>query len=485
MSAAGGGGLVLRPYQEEAIAELRKVIHRRPVYVAPTGSGKTVVAAAIVRLALERGKRCLFVAPSREVVFQSAEKMGRAGVFMAEESDLHSPVIVASAQTLDSRIRNDKPTPAADLLIIDEAHHACAESWIRIVEHYAEAYLFGMTATPCRLDGKGLGEVFGALVETTTVADLIEAGHLANFRWFAAAASPDLTGLRKQGGDYLPGELGERMTALDGNVVEHYRKHLDGKTALVFACTVAHSQGLAERFTAAGIPAAHVDAETPKEERESTFAALREGRVKVVTNVRIVYEGFDAPSLDGVILARPTASLGLARQMVGRALRPPGTAVILDHARIYEKHGLPDEPIEWTLDPERKAERPAEAPTKTCPEKDGGCGAVIALGCMTCPECGYEFPRRDRTAESAGELEEVHRDFSPNEPREVLMNLLRTAHVRNYQIGWASHRYHKRFNAWPRMPRLKGLIEHEEGEFCRFCDSVRERIERNRQWQPT
>jgi superfamily II DNA or RNA helicase len=468
----------LRPYQEEAIEKLRKAMRSRPVLVMPTGAGKTIVAAAIIRLTRARGGTVLFVSPNREVVYQSRDKIEkagvRAGIFMAQESDLDADVTVATIQTLDSRIRRRKPVPDADLVILDEAHHAVADSWLRVVHHYGGAWLFGMTATPCRRDGKGLGKVFGEIVEVVTIADLIEQGHLANFKWFARPG-PDLSGLRIRAGDYQAGQLEERMSGLSGNLIAHYRKHLEGKTALVFACTVAHSMSIAERFRAEGISAEHVDADTPQAERTRVFDALRDGSLHVVSNVGLVYEGFDAPSLAGVILARPTASLGLARQMVGRALRPPGPAVILDHAGIYERHRLPTDPIRWTLEEEKKAEVAGEAPTKVCP----ACEAVIPLGCTTCPECGEDLPRADPTEEDDTELVEVTAGDEKKQRLAFLHQQIAIAHGNGNKIGWVSYRYKDRYGVWPpRMPSYSKLMTHEEGEGCRFCDSIRERLEK-------
>lgn len=460
---------LLRPYQERAIAMLRAAARDRPVYVAPTGSGKTVVAHEIVRSAASKGRMVMFVAHTREIILQTARRFDCA-VFMGSKSEV-APVTCASVQTLASRIRKERPVPPADLIIYDECHHVRAKAYETVREHYSDAWYIGLTATPCRLDGRGLGKWFGAIIQTVTVRELIEAGHLATFRYLAPPA-PDLSGARTRQGDYVASDVGEIMDQprIRGRIVDHYLEHLRGRTALAFCASIPQSRNLVETFLAAGVPAWHLDAKSPAKERDAVFSSLAAGGIRVVSNVGLVSEGFDCPSLDGVILARPTQSLCVARQQAGRALRPPGPVILLDHVGLWENHGLPDEEETWTLDDRRQANTCSVAPSKLCPS----CYAVLSAAAKVCPECSHVFDGEEQEVpeESDESLVEITESSA-----EYYKSVLAHAHHMNYKVGWADLRYHNREGRWPRR---RGLQDAEMDRCryrlgCRFCDSIRAR----------
>lgn len=483
----------LRAYQVEAVDQIWAARGSRPLLVAPTGSGKTVMAGELIRREVEAGGRVVFVAHTREIIQQTATRLAaegqRVGVVMGQEpSDPGAPVQVASIQTLGARI--DRGLPAASLVIVDEAHHIRAATYETVVDRYtgSGSVLVGLTATPIRSDGKGLGEWFGELVQTVDVPDLIETGFLADFR-FWVATPPDLASVKVRAGEYAPEQLEEVMTRSEviGDVVDSYLRHLSGRTCLVFCVSIQHSKQLAERFLGRGIEAAHVDGTTPKPERDAVFAALAGKRIRVVTNVALVSEGFDAPSLDGVILARPTKSLGLARQQMGRVLRPPGPVVIVDHAGVYLEHGLPDAEITWSLDLDRPAVKGA-AVTKVCPE----CGAVIPGGVSECPECGAEQARRavvqehvDATLVEVRRTKKAQREMAAQAKRQAhedmvtaYAKVLLEAHRGKRKMGWAHYRWtDRREEVVPVRVKREALARHFEsspqhapGE-CRFCAS--------------
>jgi DNA repair protein RadD len=400
----------LRPYQVEGLDAIRDRFRcslRRGLFVLPTGGGKTVAFCHLAAEAARRGKRIVILVHRQELVEQTSKALATMGVphgiIAAGYARCPAPVQVASVMTLVRRL-ND--IDAFDLAVIDEAHHAVAGSWGRVLDKLQGAYVLGVTATPERLDGRALRDIFDDMVIGPSVKELVDLGFLAPAVTYAPPEAPDLSGIRTRGGDYAQEQLATRMSssALVGNAVEHYGRLCLGAPGLVYCVGIDHSELVAQRFRAAGFRARHVDGETSKDDRRAAIAALAGGQLDVLTNCGLFSEGVDVPALGAVILLRPTTSLALYLQMVGRALRPtPGKerALILDHAGNSLRHGLYDFARDWSL--EGKLRRPGEAPVRQCP----ACGAMIPLGGRQCPECGAVFERQQRTLEDDRELVEV------------------------------------------------------------------------------
>jgi DNA repair protein RadD len=409
---ASGEPIELRPYQAASEAPVRELLrkHRRVLLVAPTGSGKGVQIAWFAWRSEAKGKRVIVIVHRVELIRQTLTALARFGVKAGviapgyvEQPEYH--VQVASIATLTRPARLGRWAAwAPDLLLIDEAHHLLAVSWRRILEAMPEAWCVGYTATPVLYAGRGLGRVFGGMHIVASVRELTETGHLSPARTFAPAVLPDLRGMRTRGGDYVAEEVGAVMSSgrLIGDAIEHYRRHGNGGAMIGYATTKAHSRDLAARFCQAGLRALHVDAETPADQRAAAVAALGAGELNVLFNVRLFTEGLDLPELAGMIDLRPTLSLGLCQQMRGRALRTARGkefAVILDHSGNTLRHGLVDEPQEWTLK-DRKVGPPREAPVRRCPK----CGAMLALAVWVC-ECGCVLREAEEPpTEVAGEL---------------------------------------------------------------------------------
>lgn len=387
--------MILRDYQDPDVDRIRALLRqgrKRICYQAPTGSGKTVVFCYIAKKAAENGRRVVILVHKVELVDQTCAALTAAGVRFGiiasgYPEDLDAPVQVASVMTLINRLDWLRDV---HLLIVDEAHHVMAHTWLAVLAALPGAVVLGVTATPERLDGKGLGEVFESLIVGPAVKTLIAQGWLAPFVVYAPERMVNLKGIRTTAGDYRLGELARRMNTeivLDDALTE-YRKHLEGRTAIAFCTTIEHSRATARFFRSAGVSAEHLDGDTPRRERQDIIKRLETGETSVVCNCGIVSEGLDVPSVGGVILLRPTKSLAVYLQQIGRALRPaPGKdrAVVLDHSGNVFKHGLPDLEHAWSL--EGRPKKKGKALVRRCPE----CGALVPISARDCPECGADF----------------------------------------------------------------------------------------------
>jgi superfamily II DNA or RNA helicase len=467
----------LRPYQQNVIAEFDHECaagRRRIIMVAPTGSGKTVIAAAIIKQATAAAKNVLVLAHRREIITQTSRKLHDHdiyhGIIQAGFDRLSRPmaqVQVASVQTLAARaVRTNRiELPPTDLLVIDETHHCPARTYRKIIAQYPDAILLGLTATPCRGDGRGLGEIFETIVEAPQVAELIEQGHLVKTRVYAPAI-PDLKGVRVQAGDYNERQLAERMDRpkLIGDIVAHWHKYGERRKTVAFTVTVPHSIHLRDEFVQAGVRAEHIDASTPKSERDATLARLASGDIELVTNCMVLTEGWDMPEVGCCILARPTKKMGLYRQMVGRVLRPAPNktdAIILDHAGAVFRHGFAEDHVEWALDPDRRA----ESPTHKRREEKGSSSRLLECSQCTairiagepCPACGF-LPQRAPQYITIGDGElglvdgnrRVKTDVDDPAVRAQWHGMLtHIAAARGYKAGWVSHKYREKFGVWP------------------------------------
>lgn len=418
----------LRPYQSDAIARLdERVAHgaKRVLLVAATGSGKTVIASSIVVRAVCQGQRVLFLAHRRELINQAYRKLlefglpaPSVGVLMASDPRRRpgAPVQVASVDTLRNR-----PKPGADLVFIDECHRALSNSYLQIASDYLNALHIGLTATPYRADGKGLGDAYDDLVVVATPRQLIDEGFLVEPRVFTVphAKRPDLSKVKLSKGDYAPDALEKAVdrVGLVGNIVEHWLEHARGIRTVVFAVSVAHSKHIAERFVSAGIRAEHLDGTTPTAERDGILSRLDSGETMVVSNCGVLCEGWDQPSVKCAILARPTKSTGLYLQQAGRILRPwqDHPAIILDHGGCALEHGLPQDTREFSLEGRKKKVSTSVASSvRECPS----CEAVLGITTRICPACGYQLvAERELPEEEVGKLVEVQADAFSVKPK--------------------------------------------------------------------
>ncbi len=406
---------VLRPYQQEAVERLRGAFrqgHRAVLFVLPTGGGKTVVFSHIAQQAVSRGNRIAVLVHRVELLEQASRSLDALGVrhgliAAGRAMNLAAPVQAASVGTLTRRLAQ-LPPGFFQLLVVDEAHHSNADQWSRIIQHFCGAHLLGVTATPVRSDGRGLGAFYSELVLGPSAAWLTAQGFLAQARVFAPPSAFEAQRLRQRMGDYdllqAAGALGGARIL--GDAVSHYRQHLLGQSAIAFCCSVAHAQAVAEAFSVQGIAAASIDGSLDASTRRGLLKQLGSGALQVLTSCSLIGEGVDVPSVAGCILLRPTQSEALHLQMIGRCLRPqPGKqAVILDHVGNIARLGHHLEEREWSLAGVRKRHRQQAPTVKTCPQ----CFCAMENRAAHCPECGHHFrPERRSHAVVAGQLQEV------------------------------------------------------------------------------
>lgn len=451
---------MLRDYQLRAIDMVRAAAHRRPLLCLPTGAGKTSVASEIIRRTVEKGRRAIFLVHRVELVEQAVARLAQFGVragriIAGREEHRDRPVQVASIPTLLLR-----PHWPADVVLVDECAHAVSASWRKVLDRYpSPALVVGLTATPIRLDGKPLGDLFGCLVEPVTTRELIQRGYLVEPKVYAPPV--DLSNLPTRGGDYSIPELVERVSGLTGSIVGEWQKHARGMSTVVFAVNVEHSQAIVGAFEAIGVKAAHVDYKMGRKQRAAILSGLRDGALDMVSQVSLLSEGWDLPTLQCCVLARPTLSVALFRQMVGRVMRPPGPVLVLDHAGNHHEHGLVTTPIEWSLD--GPAKRPAASlSVRTCKV----CFATFEPGPENCPACGALLATEARAAapsvHNPGELValdmtavDVPVKATRDEKRDAYTRMVQAASEQGKRLVSARGIYKGRFGVWPSFPEIE------------------------------
>jgi len=445
----------LRDYQQEAIESLRAAYRagkKAPLLCLPTGGGKTVIFSYIAQSAAAKGNRVLILVHRRELVQQTSETLASLGLdhgIIAAGHPMDSkPVQVASVQTLARRLQRIKEDPC--LIIVDEAHHAVAGSWAKIIDRFPDSKLLGVTATPMRLDGRGLHDIFDFLILGPTIKQLTNAGFLSPSKCFSVPTRLDRKAIGISGGDFKVDEAVVLMEqgGLHGDAVKEYAKHCNGKPAVVFCCTIAHAEFVADLFSKAGYKAAHLSGDLSHEVRKQRIEDLGSGNLQVLTSCNVISEGTDIPVVAAAILLRPTESEALYLQQVGRALRiakGKDYAFILDCVGNVFDHGMPDADRGFTL--QGKEHREKAESVRECPR----CYAVMPSSCGICPECGhiFEVESRPENYKSIGIVELVEikdGDIVDERPRSKRIAEARTFKELDalrkefgYKPGWTHH----------------------------------------------
>lgn len=485
--------ITLWDFQEEVIEACRDAIsrgYRSLLIVAPTGSGKTVIGAAMIKSADEKRKQSMFLAHRRELIKQTARKLWdfgvQHGIIMAgEPMSAWEGVQIASIDTLRSRYMNPKKSnqpelPKVAILMVDEAHRSLSATYQKIIKHYQQqgTIIIGLTATPIRGDGKGLGHIYDCMILAPSMLELIEQGYLVPPRYYAPSI-PDLTGVKVARGDYVEGQLEKVMDRREpvGDIVSSWLRIAPERKTIVFAAGVKHSIHIAQRFTEHGIRAIHIDGNTPLDERDAALAGLDDGSIQVISNCMVLTEGFDCPSLDCCVLARPTRNLGLYLQMGGRVLRSfPGKedAKIIDHSGNLYEHGYLEDDHGWALT-EGEACIDALERQKTLDEKKpitcSEC-AYVYTGQLICPQCGHKPEMRgEAPVHRAGELMEIRRVAREKAAKQALSSqpvtheqkqewysmFYQYAQDKGHKDGSVAHKYKEKFGVWPVNMNKEGI----------------------------
>lgn len=450
---------VLRSYQASLIDTLRQAFrdgHMSPLMVLPTGGGKTVCFSYLAARLRESGKRLQILVHREELVDQVSRTLEAFAVphgiiAPGHPHDLLATVHVSSVFSVTRRMDRVK---VPDYVICDEAHHCIKQStWGKLIDTWRgmnpALRLIGVTATPARLSGEGLGEMFDHMAIGPSSRELMDMGALAQYRLFAPAVAADLSGVRTVAGDFNRGQAAAAMDkpAIIGDAVAHYRRICEGAPAVAFCASIQHAEHTRDQFTAAGFAAVCLDGKMDKGLRRSAIRDFQAGRIHVITSCDLISEGFDVPGIISAILLRPTQSLALYLQQVGRALRPkPEPAIILDHVGNTARHGMPDDPREWTLTGTQggRKTKAAEDAVRQC----GSCYATSPAAAPKCRECGTPFPVRSREIDQvAGELSEIEVQRIKREAAQAqgsardlqaLAELGRVRGMKNPE-GWARH----------------------------------------------
>lgn len=440
----------LRPYQEQLVNELHtawKNGYKAPCIVLGCGGGKSCIVAEIARRTTWNGKRVLFLVHRKELVDQIFRTFVRWGVLM----DLCQ---IGMVQTFTRRLKK-LPKPA--LIITDENHHSTASSYKRIYDYFPNVPRVGVTATPVRLNGDGLGDVNDKLIVGVSTKWLINHKCLAPYDYYAPCIA-DLTGLHTKMGEYVTADIEKAMikNTVFGDAIKYYKSLANGKKAVCYCSSLKHSMATAKAFCNAGIKAVHIDGSTPKAGRDKIISDFRKGDITILCNVDLISEGFDVPDCECTILLRPTHSLTLYIQQSMRCMRyrEGKKAIIIDHVGNYARHGMPDDDRVWTLEKKKhksvkKAEEEQSKKIKSCPECFFTFESPPPGTTPVCPHCGYVFPKSEREVEVDTEahlikVEGFKLDFTSPEDCHSYQDLLTYAKEHGYKKGWAFYQARNR-----------------------------------------
>lgn len=403
----------LRDYQEDLISRARKSVvkNRRIILQAATGAGKTVIASEIIKTAMERGN-VFFLVHQDELLKQTSESFWRAkiphGLCVSGRVKSPHPVQLASIMTLKNRLKDYKKP---SVIIIDEAHRSVAKTYQDIVNHWSDAFVIGLTATPQRTDGRGLGEVFSDIIKGPSIRYLIATGALCDYELYGVPQQIQLGGVRTTAGDFNKGDLEKEAMKpqVTGDAVEHYKKMAYGKPCVVMCATIKHAEAVAKEYRESGIPAEAIHGFSS--DRKGALKRFESGELMVLCSVQLLIEGVDIPQVGCVQWLRPTKSLVIWMQGNGRGLRPHPSKdklIILDHVGNYARHGLPCMDRDWSLEGDKRQGRKQADPdalgVQTCKE----CFFTFQSGGHECPHCGHAVEFKERKIEVVdGELQKI------------------------------------------------------------------------------
>lgn len=491
----------LRPYQQKLVSEVYSEISsgaKRILCFAPTGAGKTVIAAKIICDAASRQRRIMFVVHRDTLISQTFDKLRIFGVSdcgFVKSGWPENPdylVQIASVQTLAKR--GWWQQFPVDLVVLDEAHIVAYNAVIKrmMSQIYPQALYLAFTATPWRLSKhESMGDIFSSLICTPMPYELIDQGFLVKPSYFPISQA-DLEKVGTVAGDFDESQLAlacDRPELIQ-QLVHDWRRLAYGRRTIAFAVNVTHSQHLCEAFQVAGIPASHVDGKMSVKITNQIYQQLADGDIKVLCSCMKLTEGFDVPSVSAVLLCRPTKSKALHFQMVGRGLRlSPETdkidCIVLDPSANIQRHGFVEDLKEISLHPGKERQE-IEAPKKVCPTDDSGCGALIYAFQVQCPHCKYIFPKQQKVyfvPELQQQLSES--DF---ERYELYRQHLRSAYQNNFAPGWAAMNIKDKYGHWPPDAWARGAVfgdnptPNHKTSYHHYLQAIAQRKEKPETW---
>ena len=474
----------LRPHQTKSIEMLRNSIAKglnRPLLAAPTGFGKTVVAAQIAMMAASKGKRVMFICDRIKLVQQTLETFDRFGIDVGvmqgnhERTNYNAPVQIASIQTLARK----QHLPIFDICIMDEIH-SLHKAHKNLMEVYNNLPFIGLSATPY---SKGLGKYFNDLLVPITTEQLIDKGYLCEVDYYGGRKA-NLNGVTRRalptgGTDYDPKSLSdatEKDDKLVGDIIKNWLKWADGRQSIAFAPSIKHSKELVKQFNEAGISAEHIDGYMDEEEREIIYKAHDSGEFMILSCSRLLNTGYDAPKVSCCIDCYPTSSKIVYQQRIGRVLRiseGKDKAIVLDHAGNYGRHGPAESIVPDVLDDgtQRYNEKDLvkekkETKAKECPQCTQ---QMVGIRC----KCGYEIPLKQQYLDSTDEIltklspEQRNRKHTKEDKSTFYSELLLYTRSKSYKESWASHKYRERYGVWPNAikPHMVNGISDETSDY--------------------
>jgi len=463
----------LRNYQQELLDAVRVEAvagKKKIIMVLSTGGGKTAILFEIARLAVEKGGKVLMLVHRRDLAFQTADKFAEYGldtgiIMSGVDLELNKPVQIASVWTYKRRLDLDstefnKFFIDASLILLDECHKSLSPTYEKVLKHYDDKILIGVSATPCLGSGAAMGAVYDSLVDKIPITRLIDEKYLVPCVYYGGTEA-DMTNVKTVRGDWDIKELGERSDKpkLIGDIVSNWFRIASDKQTIVFAVNRSHGKHLFNAFQDKGINAQYLDAHSPDELRAEVLKAFANQEIQMIVNVALFQEFLDAPITGCVVIARSTKSLGLWRQCVGRGLRPHPESdkkelIVIDHGGCCQRLGFVDEPVKWTLDGKvaykKKKPKKKEKPLFECEM----CRFMHRQ--EQCPQCGWRISQYGKkVAAIEADLQELKK---PKAKKKYTMDEKQAwygmfEHMRlekGYKPGWTANQYRGKFGVWPR-----------------------------------
>lgn len=440
----------LRDYQEELVDGIKQSMiagNHSIIVQSPPRSGKTVVMAHIAKGATDKGNTILFFSHRKEINEQVVNTFKRNGV------DMNLVTIDSVTKVARNLDRIQEPS----IILIDEAHHVKAKTYLKIIEYYINSIVLMFTGTPARLDGSGFDDIADDIVLGKSVKWLQENGNIAPFKYYAPSLI-DTTNLKKRGGEFTKKSVDDTIKrVVYGDVIRHYEKLAKGKQAIVYTHSVEASESVSNTFKKNGYTSIAISGKTPPEVRERAMQAFRDRELTIMVNCELFTEGIDLPNVDVCIMLRPTQSLSLYLQFAMRALNPREgkTAIIIDHVGNVDRHGLPNADREWSLKGVNKTKKKlklGEPTTRTCDE----CYATFWSAERICPMCGHENKPTKEEVEIIREIELEERrqevaskveTFVTSDQCQTVEELKEFAKQHGYKPGWVYYQQ-KEKNIW-------------------------------------